>query len=345
LCRSLPITGLNLKLLGNASGGNFKSSRTTPRTASHSMMRLMANLTASSEVRGSEKPVFGVWSNPFSIAEHLPAIHDHRCFDQNKCFPFDGTWDSIVGSFMFRILIFRTKKFLFKGVVLVAYIVRHVLNFALNEEATSIPLGRQRRAQASTVDYVERHMRHVDSVGSKKELLTKAFKCADVSGNRLICEFGVFMGASTNHIAKLTTKPVFGFDSFEGLPERWRDGCNKGLFAVPRLPKVQKNVTLIKGLFHETIPAFLNQYSGIVGFLHIDSDLYSSAKMVFDYFDARICPKTVIVFDDYFNYPAWEEGEFKAFMEFLDRTKLSFEFIGYHRNAQQVAVILKERNK
>ena len=246
---------------------------------------------------------------------------------------------------MLRNLIFRIKKLLFKGVILTAYIIRHVLNFALNEEAMSIPLGRQRRALATTVEYVEQHMRHVDSVVSKKELLTKALKCADISGDRLVCEFGVFMGTSINCIAKTTTQPIFGFDSFEGLPERWRDGCDKGFFATPQLPKVRNNVTLIKGLFHETIPVFLNQHSGTVGFLHIDSDLYSSAKTVFDFLGTRLRPKTVIVFDDYFNYPGWEDGEYKAFLEFLDKTGLSFEFIGYHRNAQQVAVILKKRDE
>jgi hypothetical protein len=251
----------------------------------------------------------------------------------------------MMGNSMFKNLMFRIKKHLFKGVILVAYVIRRVLNFALYQETMSIPLGRQRRALATTIDYVERYMRDVDSVGSKRELLAKAFKCADVSGDRLICEFGVFMGTSINFIAKATTKPIFGFDSFEGLPERWRDGCNKGLFAVPQMPKVRGNVTLIKGLFHQTIPVFLNQQSGTVGFLHIDSDLYSSAKTVFDFLGTRLRPKTVIVFDDYFNYPGWEEGEYKAFMEFLDKTGLSFEFIGYHQNAQQVAVILKNRDQ
>jgi len=242
---------------------------------------------------------------------------------------------------MFRNLIFRTKKFLFKGVVVASLVVRRAVNFTLNEAATSIPLGRQQRALATTVDYVERHMRHVDSVGSKNELLTRAFKRADISGDRIICEFGVFTGGSINHVSKMTDKTVFGFDSFEGLPERWRDGCDRGMFAVPQLPKVRKNVTLVKGLFHDTIPVFLSQQKGAVGFLHIDSDLYSSAKTVFDLLGERLRPGTVIVFDDYFNYPAWEDGEFKAFMEFLERSKLACDFIGYHRNAQQVAVILK----
>jgi hypothetical protein len=47
------------------------------------------------------------------------------------------------------------------------------------------------------------------------------------------------------------------------------------------------------------------------------------------------------VFDEYFNYPEWEQGEYKAFQEFLGRTGLSCEFIGYNRYEEQVAVILR----
>ena len=157
---------------------------------------------------------------------------------------------------MFGNLKFSIRKFLFQRVIFAALVTRRIMNFALNETTQSIPLERQRRALATTVDYVERHMRHVDSVGCKYELLTRAFKRANVSGDRLVCEFGVFMGASINHIAKLAAGPVFGFDSFEGLPERWLDGQVEGTFAVPKLPGVRENVTLIKGWFNETLPPF-----------------------------------------------------------------------------------------
>jgi hypothetical protein len=159
----------------------------------------------------------------------------------------------------------------------------------------------------------------------------------------LICEFGVFMGETINHIATLTDRPVFGFDSFEGLPERWRDGANQGVFAIPELPKVRKNVTLIKGWFNETLPVFLKQHPAPIGFLHIDSDLYSSAKTILELLEPRLKPGAVIVFDEYFNYPEWQEGEYKAFMEYLEKTGLTFEFIGYHCNDQQVAVILRKK--
>jgi len=244
---------------------------------------------------------------------------------------------------MFRKLVFSIKKSLFKGVILFSLACRYLLNFVVIHEVKNIPLERQRRALVSTVDYIERHMRHVDSVGSKNNLLTQAFKRADLSGDRLICEFGVFMGGTINHLAKMTEKPVFGFDSFDGLPERWWDGAKKGAFAVPKLPRVRKNVTLVKGWFNETLPVFLKEHTGQVGFLHVDSDLYSSAKTIFDLLEPRLKSGTVIAFDEYFNYPEWENGEYQAFMEFLAKTGLSFEFIGYHRYSEQVAVILTEK--
>jgi predicted O-methyltransferase YrrM len=194
------------------------------------------------------------------------------------------------------------------------------------------------------VDYVERHMSRVQPAASKYELLSRAFKLADTSGDRLICEFGVFGGTTINYLAALTSKTLFGFDSFEGLPEEWGGaGVAKGHFAMERLPTVRPNVTLVKGWFNESLPAFLEKNRGPVGFLHVDCDLYSSTKTVFDLLEPRLGPGTVIVFDEYFNYPEWEQGECKAFEEFLQRSGLDRQFVGYHCKSQQVAAVLKKK--
>src|SRR5262249_36176661 len=136
---------------------------------------------------------------------------------------------------------------------------------------------------------------------------------------------------------------VFGFDSFEGLPEKWLDVWKVGDFAMPMLPKVRSNVRLIKGWFNETLPDFVKDHPGNVGFLHVDSDLYSSAKTVFECLESRLKPGAVIVFDEYFNYPGWEQGEHKAFTEFISRTGYSVEYVGYVRDNRQLAVILREK--
>ena len=209
------------------------------------------------------------------------------------------------------------------------------------EEAASknIALELQRRALQSTVDYIERQMPNVDSVSLRFKLLRLALSKARKDG--LICEFGVFAGQSINWIARQVEGPVYGFDSFEGLPERWIDGFRPGHFALAKLPKVPKNVELIKGWFHETLPKFIAEHSDKVSFLHIDCDLYSSTNKILTLLGPQIVPGTVIVFDEYFNYPGWQMGEFKAFQEFIERTKYEYEYISYNRYDEQVAVLIK----
>jgi hypothetical protein len=53
----------------------------------------------------------------------------------------------------------------------------------------------------------------------------------------------------------------------------------------------------------------------------------------------------VIVFDGYFNYPGWREGEFKAFQEFIAREDLEFEYLNYNRKGEQVSVKITGRHQ
>ena len=54
----------------------------------------------------------------------------------------------------------------------------------------------------------------------------------------------------------------------------------------------------------------------------------------------KIQKGTVILFDEYFNYPGWQRGEFKAFQEFIKRTKKSYKYLTYNNNGEQVAIKL-----
>lgn len=71
----------------------------------------------------------------------------------------------------------------------------------------------------------------------------------------LVLEFGVFKGQSINKLGRVLQQPIFGFDSFEGLPEDW----DVGNAVIPReafdrqgnLPEVLPNVVLIKGWFEQ----------------------------------------------------------------------------------------------
>jgi len=145
----------------------------------------------------------------------------------------------------------------------------------------------------------------------------------------LILEFGVFSGATINRISSVTKKTVYGFDSFEGLPEDWNRGMNKGFFKCDP-PAVNENVELIAGWFNETLEGFLANHEGKIAFCHVDCDLYSSTKYVLDTLKDRFQPGTNLLFDELANFPDYEDHEYKAFLEFLsdENNDYDIEFLG-----------------
>ena len=150
-----------------------------------------------------------------------------------------------------------------------------------------------------------------------------------VVGDGMLVEFGVWTGRSLNHIARrFPDRTVYGFDSFEGVPDPWifRE---KAFRDIPAIPAVGENVELVQGWFDVTIPAFLDIHAGPCAFINIDSDVYSSAKTIFDCLGDRIIPGTVIFFDEFFNYPGWKTGEFKAWTEFVEDRHVKFEYLGF----------------
>jgi len=144
-------------------------------------------------------------------------------------------------------------------------------------------------------------------------------------------EFGVHQGATLKLIAlAVPEKTVYGFDSFEGLPEAWHahvQGCFK--CDPPDMSKYP-NVELVKGYFNDSIPEFIRNHPEPVAFMHIDCDLYSSTKTVFSLFKDQIVEGTVIVFDELYNYGGdlWLLHEYKAFTELLHETGYKTECIG-----------------
>ena len=159
-------------------------------------------------------------------------------------------------------------------------------------------------------------------------------------GSGLIAEFGVATGRTINHIARLKPKDIIhGFDSFEGLPEDWTSRMPKGFFRRTAVPKVRENVELHVGWFDITLPGFKAKYGDTpLQLLHIDSDLYSSAVTILDTLKDNIVPGTVIIFDEYINYPGWELDEFKAWQEHCKMYGREYEYIGRVSRHQKVAI-------
>lgn len=93
------------------------------------------------------------------------------------------------------------------------------------------------------------------------------------------------------------------------------------------------------GPFTETLLGFLAANADPVAFAHIDCDLCSSTRTVLDLLGDRLIAGSVVVFDEYFNYPSWRRHEFKAFREFVTVRKITYRYLcwGY----QQAAVMIE----
>lgn len=225
------------------------------------------------------------------------------------------------------------------------YSIANIVYNIIVRNETDISRERQRIATAATAVYVDKCMNNVSSVDAKHKVYDLALsRISPCHQNGLILEFGVFKGKSINYIAKkLPHKSIDGFDSFEGLPEFWRDGFGAGAFKLNNLPIVEPNVRLHKGWFDISVQKFLEGVDEniCVDFLHVDCDLYSSTRTIFECLAKRIKPGTVIVFDEYFNYSGWEQGEFRAFQEFILCSNLSYDYITYNHLHEQVAVQIK----
>ena len=149
---------------------------------------------------------------------------------------------------------------------------------------------------------------------------------SDIPNEGALLEFGVWKGASITHIAGIcASRRIHGFDSFQGLPEPWRGTRHeRGAYSASgKLPRVPSNVQLYPGLFTETIPQWLNAHPESIAFVHIDCDIYASTRTILQLIRSRLREGLVIVFDEYFKYPCWQQHQHRAFREFVAETGLT----------------------
>jgi len=195
-------------------------------------------------------------------------------------------------------------------------------------------------AVADSAEYAARYMQDAIATPDTDVVLFEGLKLASSDG--LFAEFGVWRGSTINKIAERVSEctTVHGFDSFEGLPQDWWGPYRKGLFDTKGgLPHVRANVELHQGWFDATVPQFAAQHPETpIAFLHVDCDLYSSTKTIFDCLGKRLRPGSIIVFDEYFNYPGWREHEYKAFQELVTAHSLRYRYVAYNTCEWNAAV-------
>lgn len=185
----------------------------------------------------------------------------------------------------------------------------------------------------------------------RANLINESLKESKISG--LICEFGVLKGRTITQIAKFfSEEPVYGFDSFEGLPEEWRMrddfSFSKGSMSVNGyLPVVPANVELIKGWYNESLPAWVKNHNDPIKFIHVDCDLYSSTIEILKILNDQIIQGTIIHFDDFYSwsdpeeFTHWADGEYKALKEWAIDYNREFEILHRNRYFQCAIRILK----
>ena len=199
-----------------------------------------------------------------------------------------------------------------------------------------------------SLDFVSKELKFCEPFENRDNLIKWIFE--KINQNGLILECGVHRGHSLNFISKLTNETVYGFDSFEGLPDdgyipkinyggiKWYAGKmgTNGL-----LPEVSNNVKLVKGWFDKTLPSFFKNNREKISFVHIDCDIYSSTKTVLNSIRNNLSQGTIILFDEYLNYEGWQKNEYRALMEFQKKYKIKFEYIGYSYFGSVAIKILK----
>lgn len=164
------------------------------------------------------------------------------------------------------------------------------------------------------------------------------------NSNDIFLEFGSYQGETIQIIQKYflqhqeyNNSIVYGFDSFLGLPESWRDNYIEGSFNQYGNPPFNetKNIKWVIGYFNETISLFfsslvntnhlnnsLKNESKSITFIHIDCDLYSSTKFIFQSllnYSSEVISRErcmILLFNELIGYEGYENHEIKALYEF-----------------------------
>ena len=143
-------------------------------------------------------------------------------------------------------------------------------------------------------------------------------------------EFGVFRGDSLFDWLKLISHPesrFCGFDTFTGLPERWRATEAEGAFNVDgRIPETNAPRCRFEvGLFQDTLLPFASRHDfsrRLV--IHLDADLYSSTLFVLTTLSRYFKSGDIVFFDNFI----CSTDEFRAFEDFVKAFRVKYEVLG-----------------
>lgn len=159
-------------------------------------------------------------------------------------------------------------------------------------------------------------------------------------------EFGVFQGVTLRHLAGQIGpgRGIVGFDTFEGLPDDWGQLLPKGTFATS-MPSLEgfPNAQLRVGRIEETLPKFLAGDPQPVPLVHIDCPYYGINVFILEHLLPRMPEGSVVVFDEYYGFPSYEEHEFRAWAEIRARFELATRPLAYSSRSAAFEILRNPR--
>lgn len=225
----------------------------------------------------------------------------------------------------------------------VASFARYVAERTLPE---SVPMLMRHDAVVDSFNYAKENMKEAYSFLDRFEGLSLSIKEAKqrFPARKFVMEFGVYKGGMINYQAKNFPELSFvGFDSFEGLRENWNGMAPEKTFDLGgKLPRVRRNVGLVKGWFAESGPRWKaeNPAADIPLLVHVDCDTYAATVGVLEFCSEYIEHGLVIHFDDYFGFPNWRTGGFKALKEISESLRWRLTYLSY--GTKEVSVLVEK---
>lgn len=151
-------------------------------------------------------------------------------------------------------------------------------------------------------------------------------------------EFGVSEGHSFRWWSSRNVHPgsrFAGFDTFEGLPEKWGVFYKKGDMSAPVPEMADVRTEFVKGLFQDTLNGYLekNIPGDKINVIHLDADLFTSTIFVLTTFARHLKKGDILLFDE-FNVPG---HEWMAYRIFTQSFYIKTELIGGVNNYYQAA--------
>ena len=151
---------------------------------------------------------------------------------------------------------------------------------------------------------------------------------------------GVYKGSSIKYFCQFVKK-IYGFDSFQGIEKDFIGTFyDERFFKLNKIPNdLPQNVELVIGRIEDTLDQFLEKNNNKIIFAHIDVDNYEVSKIILKKIKPFLEKNSILLFDELYNYPGWQNNEFKALYE--EFTEHEFIYKAFNLHHTQICLQIK----